>query len=85
MFGGQIQFNLDPIVDVTVVDVGIAFIKTNAGYTYINTIPECIEKVLHIVDIKDNCIILITKHYNRDEQFIDMLRFNKEDNKSDFL
>lgn len=85
MFNGHIQFNLDPIVDVSVVDIGVAFIRTNTGYTYLNYIPKCIEKVLHIVDIKDKYMILITKHYNRDEQFIDMLSFSKEDNKSDFL
>ena len=85
MFNGQVHFNLDSVVDVTVMDVGVAFIKTYTGYTYLNTIPECIEKVLHIVDIRDNSLTLITKHRNRNEQFIDVLSFNKEDNKSDFL
>lgn len=85
MFNGQVQFNLDSIIDVTVMDIGVAFIRTYTGYTYLNIIPKCIEKVLHIVDIRDNSLTLITKHRNRNEQFIDVLSFNKEDNKSDFL
>lgn len=73
MFEEILRFDLDYIVDVSIVDIGVAFIKTAEGEITLKNIPKCIEKVIQIINKKGANIYLLTKHYESNERFIDII------------
>lgn len=73
MFEEILRFDLDYIVDVSIVDIGVAFIKTAEGDITLKNIPKCIEKVIQIINKKGTNIYLLTKHYESNERFIDII------------
>lgn len=73
MFEELLRFNLNYIVDVSIIDKGVALISTAEGDLTIKNIPKCIKEVVHIIDKKGAYIYVETIHYNSNERFIDII------------
>lgn len=73
------QFNLDPLVDATIVSPGCCFIKTSMGHLTLVNVDESIEKILHTINVDSNDIYVETKHYGRKEHFIDVISVERKD------
>ena len=73
MFIGFSLLNLKGIISISIVDIGVAFIETVEGVITVKSISPDIEYIISIISKKVNDIYVITKHYDRDEHFIDII------------
>lgn len=73
MFKEAMQIDLNHIIDVSIIDRGVAFIMTAEGDITLKNVPKCIEKVIQIISKSNTSIYLLTKHYGRNERFIDII------------
>ena len=73
MFKELMRIDLNHIIDVSIIDRGVAFIMTAEGDITLKNVPKCIEKVIQIISKKNTNIYLLTKHYDSDERFIDII------------
>lgn len=73
MFKEVMRIDLNHIIDVSIIDKGVAFIVTAEGDITLKNVPKCIEKVIQIISKNNTSIYLLTKHYGSDERFIDII------------
>lgn len=72
------QFDLDPIIDATVISRGCCFIKSAMGHLTLTNVDECIKQIIHTISVNENAIYVETIHYGSDKHYIDVIKFGEE-------
>lgn len=78
MFVDWSQYNLTAITDIVSVSDDVVLISTIDGRIRLTSINPEIQYILSVIGMTDTEIYLTTKHYDREEHFIDIVEIRKE-------
>lgn len=82
---GELQCNdFDGIVYINILMPGVAYIITIDGVYHLYAVSAEIESILEVIELRSDCIHVVSKHFDRKEKFLDIIKLEGR-NKSDFL